>query len=287
MKKTTVYTLLCTTIIMPTLSLATDESLSTPIKSKTERLKEEAVKGLPTTPQITQEVKSKIKFNILSEKQAQYFLDKGVERKKDEREALKAQKFFEIEQDESKERLSREVESSKKTVEEQARLHEMLIEGAKKATILKREENEALSRKLSDLAATIEENAKEIEVLNDKLSLTEELSREAIDDLTLDIQERTKQLSEARAAQKVAQMKASTLKLQLSIARESEERLEKGLREIASQEAQTFSSPIVNSSSPQVTQPIEPINTAIQSNASDVKVGKTEESDEEIPNGDL
>lgn len=127
MKKTTLYTLLCTTILASTISNATEESdllktpakgrlnqlqqdqsqPGTPITNETKKLIAEAKSGLPTTPQIAEQQRALYAQTTLDEGSKAIFASAGTALAKAQRDEKLNATLREIRETETKQRVSR------------------------------------------------------------------------------------------------------------------------------------------------------------------------------------
>jgi hypothetical protein len=246
MKEKTIYALLMTMI--PGLSLAADgedrtgNSNNTPITMRTKELKEEARKQFPSTPQLKEEVKQKIRRDLWSDDKAERMIVYGTTVAKQKKDRLLREKWDEIEEQARQKRLERERKEKEKQVEELAIQLDRLAAESKREAEEKLKENEALASTISELQKTIETQMQEITVAKEKFTASEQFSDEFMEQMQEELQEKEAELTKTREQLDQLKNKEILLKLDLSLAQQKAEVYEKHIQGKSS--SSSYSSPL-------------------------------------------
>jgi len=238
MKKTTIYALLCTTIMVSGASLAADDTNpSTPISSKVKK-KMTALEQQPglSTPEIESRAKSKYASNsLLTPSSKEFYAKIETEQERAKRDQELEKKRLEIRAYEQRQRVIR-TEEEKRAKEEAAQKE--LIEQAKEAAAKKNETNLVLEQQIKELTSQISFLRVTLETAESdlsKASAVKQFSREQITLMSQQLQTKEKELIALTEQLRTTESKVAGLEAQVTTEMQGKERYEQGLQEIIGQ----------------------------------------------------
>lgn len=236
MKKTTIYRLLCTTIMFSGVSLAAEDP-STPISKQTKaKLTELQQQGGLSTPEIESKARSKYASNpLLTPSSKDFYTKMETEHERVKRDQELEKKRLEIRAYEERQRTLR-AEEEKREKEQTAQKE--LVERAKEAAARKDQTNLVLEQQIKELTSQVSSlraNLESAESDLSKASAVKQFSREQIVAMSQQLQTKEKELFALMETLRTTESKVAGLEAQVVTEKQAKERFEQGLQEIIGQ----------------------------------------------------